>query len=133
MTSRTQMEQIIRSLWVARLKEDVNQTLKDFAEDGVFGLNAQALDASLETIKGKPAVKATLQNFFNLWQLDDWKEVDLFIDGEKAMLHWRARATFTGTKKSALFDVYDVITFRDGKIVEYRQSTDTAKMMSLAA
>jgi len=133
MTSRSHIEQTIRALWVARLKEDVDQTLKDFAEDGIFGLNAQGLDASLETVKGKAAVKATLQTFFTLWQLDDWKEVELLVDGEKALLHWRARATFTGTKKSANFDVFDVIRFRDGKIVEYRQSTDTAKMMSLAA
>jgi ketosteroid isomerase-like protein len=30
-------------------------------------------------------------------------------------------------------DVVDMITFRDGKIVEFRQSTDTAMVMTLVS
>jgi hypothetical protein len=43
-----------------------------------------------------------------------------------------ARLTFLPTSKSATLEVVEVITFRDGKIVDFRQSTDTAMVMSLA-
>jgi hypothetical protein len=57
----------------------------------------------------------------------------LLVDGEKALLHWTARVTYTPTNKSENVETFDVVTFRDGKIVDCLQSTDTALVSSLAA
>ena len=37
------------------------------------------------------------------------------------------------TKKSETFDAVDLVTFRNGRIVDFRQMTDTALVKSLAA
>jgi len=39
--------------------------------------------------------------------------------------------TFTQNGRSEKFDVFDLLTFRDGKIVYFRQSTDTAKIREM--
>jgi len=39
----------------------------------------------------------------------------------------------TPTNKSDEIDTFDFITFRDGKIIDFHQCTDTALVLSLAA
>jgi ketosteroid isomerase-like protein len=94
----------------------------------------------IERARNRPGVperaragRPILQQLFETWRFDDWKEISLLIDGEKALLHWTARVTCVPTGKTENFDALDLITFHDGEIVDYHQSTDTALMMSLAA
>ncbi|CAN5519280.1 hypothetical protein BH10PSE6_BH10PSE6_50770 [soil metagenome] len=135
MTSRAQIEQVIGALYEARLREDAEATIRDFADDGVFTMNAKGTGApgAGEPVVGKPALKTALAQLIATWKFDDWQKISLMVDGEKALLHWRARVTCAQTGKGEVFDCFDVITFRDGKIVDYRQATDTALMMRLAS
>jgi len=135
MTSRSHIEAAVRSLWEARLRGDLEGALKDAAENVVFGLNARGTgqESLSERVRGKAVIRPILQQLFETWRFDDWKEISFLIDGEKALLHWTARVTCLPTGKSENFDALDLITFHDGKIVDYHQSTDTALMMSLAA
>jgi ketosteroid isomerase-like protein len=135
MTSRAQIEDTIRSLWAARVRGDLEGTLKDVAENAAFSVNARGTgETSLSgRTTGKAAIRPVLRQLIENWRFDDWKQTSLLIDGEKALLHWTARVSFVPTGKSENFDVFDLITFQDDKIVDYHQSTDTALMMSLAA
>lgn len=135
MTSRTDIEQTLRSLYAARLRGDLDGTLKDVAEDAVFSLNARGtgVAAMSQDCCGKAAVRETIGQLIANWRFDDWKETALLIDGNKVALHWSARVTCVPTKKSTTMEAVDMITFRDGKIVDYRQSTDTAMLMALAS
>ena len=134
MTSRVQIEETIRLLYIARVKGDLDGTLRDIADDAVSGLHARGTGAPQLSapIAGKASIKAAIGALIADWQFRDWKQIDLLVDGEKAMLHWRANVTNTKSNKSEVFDVFDVIKFRDGKIVDYQQSTDTAMMMRIA-
>ena len=136
MTSRAEMEKSIRSLYVARVHGDLDGTLKDMADDATFGIHARGTGAPelSAPIKGPAAIRAAVGALIADWQFKDWKEIDLLVDAdkEKAVLHWRARVTNTKSKKSEIFYVFDVIKFRDGKIVDFQESTDTALMMSIA-
>jgi ketosteroid isomerase-like protein len=127
------MENAIRSLYAARLRGDLDKVMVDIADDATFGVNARGtgVPALATTSKGKGTVKSVVKELIDAWRFDDWKEVSLLVDGDKAMIHWTARATFVPTGKSDKFDVVDVFTFRDGKIVDLRQNTDTALIMSL--
>ena len=135
MTSRTQIEDTIRDLWGARLQGDLEGTLKGVAEGAVFSLNARGTGekSMSERSTGKAAIRPVLRQLIENWRFDDWKQISLLIDGEKALLHWTARVTCVPTGKSENFDVFDLIKFQDDKIVDYHQSTDTALLMSLAA
>src|SRR3977135_2935650 len=135
MTSRTQIEDTIRDLWVARLQGDLEGTLKGVAEGAVFSLNARGTGekSMSERSTGKAAIRPVLRQLIENWRFDDWKQISLLIDGEKALLHWTASVTCVPPGKSENFDVFDLIKFHDDKIVDYHQSTDTALLMSLAA
>jgi ketosteroid isomerase-like protein len=129
------MEQSVRSLYAARVRGDLEGTLKDLAEDAVFALNGRGtgVPAMSQDCCGEAAVRESVEQLIANWRFDHWKETALLIDGNKAALHWTAHVTFAPTGKSATLEAVDVITFRDGKIVDFRQSTDTAMLMSLAS
>jgi ketosteroid isomerase-like protein len=129
------MEQTVRSLYAARVRGDLDGTVKDLADDVVFSLNGKGtgVPAMSQDCCGKAAVREAIGQLIDNWRFDDWKETSLLVDGNKMALHWTARITFVPNGKSASMDVVDMIIFRDGKIVEFRQSTDTAMVMSLAS
>ncbi len=135
MISRAHMEQTIRSLYAARIRGDLDGTVKDLAEDAVFVLNGRGtgVPAMSQDCCGKAAVREAIGQLIDHWRFADWKETSLMVDGHKLALAWTAQVTFVPTNKSATIDVVDMITFRDGKIVDFRQSTDTAMVMSLAS
>ena len=104
MTSRTQIEDTIRDLWVARLQGDLEGTLKGVAEGAVFSLNARGTGekSMSERSTGKAAIRPVLRQLIENWRFDDWKQISLLIDGEKALLHWTARVTCVPTGKSSV-------------------------------
>jgi ketosteroid isomerase-like protein len=135
MTTRADIESAVRSLYAARVKGDLEKVLAGFADDAVFGLNGRGTQvAALATpSKGKAALRPLMKDLIDTWRFDDWKELALLVDGERALLHWTARVTCLPTNKTEQFEVFDLITFRDGKVVDHRQSTDTALMKALAS
>ena len=104
-----------------------------FADDVVFDFNGlgTGLPSMAAAVRGKPAVRRLMTEFIDNFHFSDWQEVSFVVEGDKAALHWRANVTFTQSGRSHRFDVFDLLTFRDGKIVEFRQSTDTATIRSM--
>jgi ketosteroid isomerase-like protein len=134
MAERGHIEQVIRALYAARIADDIEGTLKDVAEDGVFKMNARGLpvEGAGTSIDGKGAVREAVAALIKDWKFEDWTERSLLVDGDRAALHWQANVTNRNTGKRALMDGLDLITFRAGKITKFRQNVDTAMMMQLA-
>jgi ketosteroid isomerase-like protein len=134
MTTRSEIEDTIKSAYAARVRGDVDGVMSAFAPDAVFEFNGRGtgLQAMSSPCCDTDALRATMQAFIDAFRIEDWTEISLLIDGEKASLHWRARVTNTKTGKADAFDVFDLLTFRDGKIANFLQSTDTALVMALS-
>jgi ketosteroid isomerase-like protein len=135
MASRSDIENTVRAAYAARVKGDVESAMSYFADDAVFCIHGRGtgIPALSAPVVGKPAIAEVMVQLVEGWRFDDWKERSLLVDGDKVALHWTARATFTPTNKSETLDVFDVITFRDGKFVDFHQSVDTAMLMRLSA
>jgi ketosteroid isomerase-like protein len=135
MTDSESIKSAIRSAYQARCRGDVDATLAYFADDIVFAFNGKGtgLPDMAAPIRGMAAYRSALIGLIEGFQLNDWKEISLVVEGDRAALHWRANVKFAASGRSELFDVFDFITCRDGKFVEFRQSTDTAQMKTLFA
>jgi ketosteroid isomerase-like protein len=135
MTERATIESTIRSTYAARTKGDLDGTMANFADDAVFELNGRGagLPGMGAQILTKNAIRPVMQQLIDNFRFADWKEIAMLVDGDRAFLHWRATVTSPVTGKSAEFDVFDLATIRDGKIVALHQSTDTAMVMSLVS
>jgi ketosteroid isomerase-like protein len=135
MTSKSAIEETLRSTYAARVRGDVEGTLASFADDVVFEINGRGtgMPTLASPIQGKAALRPVMQQLVENFRFSDWRVISLLVDADQAMLHWRALVTFTQNGKAAEFDVFDVVTFRDGNYAEFRQSTDTALIMSMTA
>jgi ketosteroid isomerase-like protein len=110
-------------------------TLADFSDDAVFEMNARGLGAPGmgAPMEGKAALRQAMGELIRNFKFSDWSEIALIVEGDKAALHWRAKVTSTPNGRSVVLDVMDLITLRDGKISELRQSTGTAALGRLLA
>ncbi len=135
MTSRTDIEKAVRSLYAARVEGDVEKVLQDIADDATFSLNARGtgVPALAEASRGKPTIESVVKELIATWRFEDLEERSFLIDGDKAVVCVSARVTFIPTGKSDIFDIVDEFAFRDGKIVSLRQNTDTSLAMALTA
>jgi ketosteroid isomerase-like protein len=133
MTDANTIREAIRSTYKARIRGDLEGTVALFADDAVFDFNGEGvgLPNMAAAVRGKPAIRLLMTEFIDAFRMSDWQEISLVVEGDKAALHWRGTVTFTQNGRSDTFDVVDLLTFRDGKIVYFRQSTDTAKIRAM--
>ena len=133
MTNSEEIREIVRSTYEARSRGDLIGTMASFADDVVYEFYGQGtgLPSMATEARGKPAVQRIIKELIDNFRFSDWQEVSFVVEGEKAALHWRANVTFTQNGRSEKFDVFDFLTFRDGKVVDFRQGTDTAKIRAM--
>ena len=133
MTDSDTIRKMIRSTYEARARGDLDGTMASFADAIVFEVNGQAtgLPGMATEIRGKPAVREAVRDLIDNFRFSDWRELSLIVEGDKAALHWRATVTYTPNGRSENFDVMDFYKFGDGKLVDFRQSTDTAKIVAM--
>jgi ketosteroid isomerase-like protein len=131
MTPRSRIQTIVRSIWNARHRRDVEGIVGQFAGDSTFTFHGRGLNVpSMAAVhKGKDEIRRVLHEFIDTWHFDEWRELDLLIDGEKAVLHWQARAHFRPNGRSHETDVLDLFHFRDGKVIDFQEFTDTAAIL----
>jgi ketosteroid isomerase-like protein len=129
------LKTIIRNLYAARVAGDADRVVAGFADDVTFHFNGEGAEfPGLDgPIKGKKAVAATIRHLTESFRFEEWREQSLIAEGDQAALHWTARVVFTPTGQSEIMDVQDLFAFKDGKVIELRQSTDTAKIKALVS
>jgi len=132
MAIRSEIETMLKSAYAARKAGNLAGTMAHFADDVVFKLNAGSVPALAEAAVGKAAATEAMRELIATWQFNSWELVSLVVEGNVAVLHSKVSVTCIPTKKTANFDLVDHITFRDGKIAKFYQSTDTAQIMALA-
>lgn len=124
---------LVRSAYRARVAGDMQGMLAHFDEDASFAFNLKGLNVteSGSPCRGRAALEGMFGAFVAALKLENWAEVAILVEGERAAVHWRATATSTATGASAAFDVVDLVEFRDGRIVSLYQSADTASLLAL--
>ena len=130
MTDSDQIKETIRATYRARVQGDLDGTMAPFADDVAFTFNGKGtgLPIMAQAVQGKAAVRDLMEQLIASFRFTDWQEVLFVAEADRGALHWRATVTFTTSGRSESFDVFDFYRFRDGKIVDFRQSTDTARI-----
>jgi ketosteroid isomerase-like protein len=132
MASRSEIEGTLKSAYAARKAGDLDGTMKYFADDVMFAINAGGVPALAKPSVGKAAATQAMRELIANWRFDSWQLISLVVEGDTAALHSKVHVTCVPTGKTADFDLVDHVTFREGKIVKFYQSTDTAQVMALA-
>jgi ketosteroid isomerase-like protein len=120
MTDREKIDGLLRGLYAARLRGDIDTMCKTFADDAVFeiagaGLVSPVSNRAVGAGELRPLLAAMIKSF----KLKDQVILDLLIDSTKAAVHWRARVHSRITGTMALTEFVALVDIRDGRISSY--------------
>jgi ketosteroid isomerase-like protein len=128
MTDRGEAEDLLRALYAARLRGDIDAMCKAFADDAVFQIAGagQAGPVSSRAV-GAAEFRPLLAAMIKSSRLRDQVILDLLIDSAdptrptRAAVHWRAGVQSRITGTMALTEFVALVDIRDGRITSYRE------------
>ena len=120
MTDREQIDGLLRGLYAARLRGDLDAMCKAFADDAVFQIaGAGQVSAVSNRAVGIGEFRPLLAVMIKTFRLRDQVILDLLIDGAKAAVHWRAGVHSRITGTMALTEFVALVEIRDARIASY--------------
>src|ERR1044072_7208132 len=86
MTSRADIEKTVRSVYAARVSGNLDGVMTGIADNSRFALNGRGtgVPALAAASKGKADIRKVMKDLIDTWRFDEWKELSLLVDGEKA-------------------------------------------------
>jgi ketosteroid isomerase-like protein len=131
MLTRDMIENVVRSTYLARVREDANAAASAFSDQATLQVSAATIPGFGEPIKGRDAIRQALINFANTLTYEDWKELALVVEGNKAAIRWQAKITCIETGRSHVFDCVDLVEFDGDRIATLYHTIDTGALAGL--
>ena len=133
MTDRATIESILKDAYAARVRGDVEGTVRDFADDAVFAL-AGAREASPVALRctDRKALRSAMAGLIGAFEFKDHEILSLVVEGPRAVAHTRVRVRSGATGEEAVTEMADLITFENGKIKSFLEFCDTALAAKMA-
>jgi ketosteroid isomerase-like protein len=120
MTDRDQIDGLLRGLYDARLRGDLDGMCKAFADDAVFHIaGAGQVSAVSNRAAGLGEIRPLLAVMIKTFKLRDQVIQNILIDGTKAAVHWRAGVHSRITGTIALTEFVALVDIRNGRIASY--------------
>jgi ketosteroid isomerase-like protein len=120
MTGRAQIDGLLRELYAARLRGDLDAVCRSFADDAVFQIaGAGQVSPVSNRAVGVGEFRPLLAVMIKTFKLRDQVILAILIDGTKAAVHWRAGVYSRITGTMALTEFVAIVEVRDGRIVSY--------------
>src|ERR1700712_5730548 len=111
MLTREMMEDVVRSTYLARVQEDAEAAASKFTEQATLQVSAATIPGFGEPMKGREAIRQALTSFAKTLRYENWKELALVVEGDKAAIRWQAKITCIETGRSHVFDCIDLVEF----------------------
>jgi ketosteroid isomerase-like protein len=120
MTDRLKIERLLRELYAARWRGDLEGVCRSFANNARFQIAgaSQASPMSVTAV-GVDEFRPLLVLMIKTFKLTDPAILSMIIDDMKAAVHWRARVHSRITGSTVLTELVDVVEVRDDLIVSY--------------
>ena len=120
MTDRLKIDRLLRDLYAARVRSDLDGVCRTFSHDAEFQI-AGAGRASPVTIRafGIDEIRSWLALLMKTFQLSDHQVLTEIIEGAKAAVHWRTKIYSRITGASVATELIDLVLIRDDRITSF--------------
>jgi len=130
MSTRNEIERIVRESYVARQRNHVGDTLSYFHPEARFRVvGSKSLGPMTEAVTGIGALRPMFEQLFPTWDWSNFKIDSIHIDGDKAFVHLSGKIRHVPTGKVLDTEILDRLTIKDGKIVDFAEFLDTHLVM----
>jgi ketosteroid isomerase-like protein len=131
---RSKAEELVKAVYGARVKGDVNEMMKLTDPDIVFEiLGSNERSKVAVAIKGADTFRHSLSVLCENFELWNFEILTMLVEGDNIAFHWSAHVRNPKTGKAADSQVMDFWTVKGGKVASIRQGIDTASAEWLAS
>jgi len=122
MINRVEIEHLLRELYAARVRGDLEAVCRIFSNDAKFQIAgpSHATRVSVSSV-GINQLRPLLAVMTKTFKLTELRILSMIIDGAKAAVHWRAKVYSSITGQRVLTELVDVVEIRDGRIASYTE------------
>lgn len=132
MTDSGEIEALVRRLCAARVAGDMDVLRRGYAPNATFRIvGSPAWGALTAPLTGHAKIMARFESMIANVALRDFAILDLFVDGNKAAVRWRATVRDAETKNDATTEVAQFLEVENGQIICLVEFLDTAMAMKL--
>ncbi|WP_291829673.1 nuclear transport factor 2 family protein [Bosea sp. (in: a-proteobacteria)] len=134
MADESASKALIRDAYAARHRGDLDALMGFFHPQCCYRLvGGPAAAEAFRQPDGLEAVREQMAGLIAAYVFSNVEELGLTVDGDRAILHWRADVACKPSGRSGPFEIVDIFTIADGKIASVTQFTDTAGVARLSA
>jgi ketosteroid isomerase-like protein len=134
MAEKAELETIIRDVYAARIRGDVDGILRHTDDDVAFSIAGCAASSAIPcAVRGRQALRDVMGQLISAFEFRNGQVMDMLIEGDRAVVHWRVQVRASPSGEAAETELVDLVAFRDGKILSFRQFADTALASRLLA
>jgi ketosteroid isomerase-like protein len=122
MTGRTEIDRLMRELYAARARGDLEAVCRSFSNDARFQI-ASAGQTGPVAIKatGVDEFRPLLALLIKTFRLGDLTILAMTIDDARATVHWRVNVRSRITGATVPTELIDLVEIRDGCIVTFNE------------
>ena len=130
--SKPDVKGIIEKAYETRRREDVDEALDYFHPNATFRIVANSsLGEISQSFTGHDALRAAFEQFFKTWDWRDFPIKDIIVDGNKAAVHSCGTMHHAPSRTDFTYEILDIVTLEDGKIVDFVEFLDTHMLKQL--
>ena len=120
MINRLETDRLLRELYDARVRGDLEAVCRIFAHDAKFQIAgpSHATQISVSSV-GIDQLRPLLAVMIKTFKLSEHTILSMILDGAKAAVHWRAKVHSRITGQRLLTELVDIIEIRGGRIASY--------------
>jgi len=134
MSERDSIEQLIKTAYDARVRGDVDGVVQHFADGATFALAGCPVSSPVPmSVCGAEPLRNAMAGLVHAFSFSDVEPVTTVIEGDRAVVHWKARVRATATGQEAETEFVDILRVENGKIVSFKQFVDTALASRMVA
>ena len=122
MTDRIEIERLLRELYAARVRGDLDAVCRAFSNDATLQIagagNVSPIGVkSIGTTEFRPLLGLMIKSF----KLSEHTIISIIVDGEKAAVHWQAKVHSRITGTMVLTELVDLVEVKDHRIASYTE------------
>jgi ketosteroid isomerase-like protein len=119
---RLEIDRLLRELYAARARGDLDGVCRTFLGDAEFRIAGSSHGSPIAiTAVGVNEIRRWLALMIKSFQLTDYAIKSIIIDGARAAVHWRARVYSKITGTSVATELIDLVELREGLIASYTE------------
>ena len=126
MTSRDEIEKLLRGAYVARQRGDLEAICGMFAPDVHFEMAGAQESPTTARVHGHDEFRPLIKRMIDTFEMRDHSVLAVLVDGDRAAVHWQATFRSSITGETVKTNLVDLVEIENGKIKSFLEFCDTA-------